>query len=69
MEHDKQTNPKDIVFNYSDIELTEGMTSVLNLGLNYSILPFKLDISPCETSEGLKGLLSGRSNGMAMEMI
>ena len=45
MGHDKHANPKDIVFNYSDIELTEGMISVLNLGLNYSILPLKLDIT------------------------
>ena len=45
MGHYKDANPKDIVFNYSDIELTEGMLSVLNLGLNYSILPLKLDIT------------------------
>ena len=37
--------PKDIVFNYSDMELTEDMRSLLNLGLNYSILPLKLDIT------------------------
>ena len=44
MEHDKPNN-KNIVFNYSDIKLTEAMESLLNLGLNYSVLPLKLDLT------------------------
>ena len=36
---------KNIVFNYSDIELTEPMNRLLNRGLNFSILPKKLDIT------------------------
>ena len=36
---------KSIVFNYSDIELTGAMHDLLNLGLNFSILPLKLDIT------------------------
>ena len=34
-----------IVFNYSDIVMTEAMLKLLNRGLNFSILPFKLDIT------------------------
>ena len=34
-----------IVFNYSKIELTVHMTNVLNRGLNFCILPMKLDIT------------------------
>ena len=34
-----------IVFNYSKIELTVHMTNVLNKGLNFCILPMKLDIT------------------------
>ena len=34
-----------IVFNYSTIVLTEAMVSVLNRGLNFCILPMKLDIT------------------------
>ena len=45
VEHDTSSSPKDIVFNYSDIELTESMKSLLNLGLNYSIIPLKLDLT------------------------
>ena len=33
------------VFNYSKIELTEEMVELLNLGLNFAILPLKLDIT------------------------
>ena len=43
-----QTKPNSdncIVFNYSDIELTEDMVSLINLGLNFSVLPLKLDIT------------------------
>ena len=32
-----------VVFNYSDINMTEDMIKVLNKGLNYSILPDKVD--------------------------
>ena len=34
-----------IVFNYSSIELTEDMDKVINKGLNFSILPKKLDMT------------------------
>jgi hypothetical protein len=34
-----------IIFNYSSIELTDSMKNVLNKGLNFSILPLKLDIT------------------------
>ena len=33
------------VFNYSNIELTEAMNNLLNRGLNFAILPKKLDIT------------------------
>ena len=45
MGHVEPSPPKDIVFNYSNLELTEAMKNLLNLGLNYSILPLKLDIT------------------------
>ena len=38
----KQVN---LVFNYSSIQLTEAMDKLLNRGLNFSILPLKLDIT------------------------
>ena len=34
-----------VVFNISSVKLTEGMGNVLNRGLNFSILPGKLDIT------------------------
>ena len=34
-----------IVFNYSKIQLTEAMESILNKGLNFSILPKNIDIT------------------------
>ena len=34
-----------LVFNYSNIQLTEPMNSLLNRGLNFAILPLKLDIT------------------------
>ena len=34
-----------IVFNYSNIVLTEAMQNLLNRGLNFSILPLKLDLT------------------------
>ena len=34
-----------VVFNYSKIKLTPAMESLLNRGLNFSILPLKLDIT------------------------
>lgn len=34
-----------MVFNISEIELTEGMEKVLNRGLKFSILPLKLDVT------------------------
>jgi len=34
-----------VIFNFSDIELTPAMISLLNRGLNFSILPLKLDIT------------------------
>ena len=37
--------PITIVFNYSELELTSAMEEVLNLGLNFAILPTKLDIT------------------------
>ena len=36
---------KSIYFNYSDIDLSDAMQRLLNRGLNFSILPFKLDIT------------------------
>ena len=37
--------PVNLVFNYSSIELTEAMDNLLNRGLNFSILPLKLDVT------------------------
>ena len=34
-----------VVFNYSDIELTAAMENVLNKGLKFAVLPLKLDIA------------------------
>jgi len=34
-----------VVFNYSSISLTEGMEKVLNRGLNFAIMPLKLNIT------------------------
>ena len=34
-----------VVFNYSKIELTQPMKTLLNRGFNYAILPFKLDLT------------------------
>jgi len=34
-----------VVFNYSSIKLTQTMEKVLNRGLNFAILPFKLDLT------------------------
>ena len=34
-----------VVFNYSSIELTESMERLLNRGLNFAILPLKLDLT------------------------
>ena len=34
-----------IVFNYSKVELSAPMISVLNRGLNFCILPIKIDIT------------------------
>ena len=36
---DDGSEPKNIVFNYSIIELTENMQSLLNLGLNFKLFP------------------------------
>ena len=33
------------IFNYSSIELSESMTNLLNRGLNFAILPLKLDLT------------------------
>ena len=45
----KETNidkePNSLVFNYSKLKLTDAMSSLLNRGLNFSILPLKLDIT------------------------
>ena len=34
-----------IVFNYSSIDITESMDKLLNRGLNFSVLPYKLDLT------------------------
>ena len=34
-----------MIFNYSNTQLTESQTSLLNKGLNFTILPLKLDIT------------------------
>ena len=34
-----------VIFNYSSITLTEEMDKLINRGLNFTILPFKLDIT------------------------
>ena len=39
------SNPVYLVFNYSNIQLTEAMDKLLNRGLLFSILPLKLDIN------------------------
>ena len=36
---------KDLVFNYSDLVLSEPMKSLLGRALNFSVLPLKLDIT------------------------
>ena len=36
---------KSIVFNYSNIDLSDDMETLLNKGLNFSILPYKLDMT------------------------
>ena len=36
---------KNIVFNYSNIVMTDPMLRLLNRGLNFSLLPYKLDIT------------------------
>ena len=41
----KRKSENGIVFDYSDIELTEDMISLINLGLNFAVLPLKLDIT------------------------
>ena len=41
----KSRDPINVVFNYSKIKLTPSMEEVLNLGLNFAILPKKLDIT------------------------
>ena len=38
-------NKESLVYNYSSIILTEAMESLLNRGLNFAILPKKLDIT------------------------
>ena len=37
--------PKSILFNYSIIEITEAIEKLINKGLNFSVLPNKLDIT------------------------
>ena len=37
--------PVSLVFNYSSLQLTESMICLLNRGLNFSVLPLKLDIT------------------------
>ena len=34
-----------VVFNYSNIKLTQAMENLLNRGFNFSILPLKLDLT------------------------
>ena len=36
---------KSIVFNYSSIDITESMDKLLNRGLNFFVLPYKLDLT------------------------
>ena len=42
---DPKTNKQDIIFNYSRIVLSEPMKKLINRGLNFSVLPKKLDIT------------------------
>ena len=42
---DPKTNKQDIIFNYSRIVLSEPMEKLINRGLNFSVLPKKLDIT------------------------
>ena len=44
-EHFDKVNNDSIVFNYSSIVLTKAMDSLLNKGLNFSILQKKLDMT------------------------
>ena len=41
----RNIRPESLVFNYSSVQLTEDMSNLLNRGLNFSILPLKLDIT------------------------
>ena len=44
-QHKLRRQKINIIFNYSKIELTADMENVLNRGLNFSILPLKLDLT------------------------
>ena len=35
----------DIIFNYSNVKLSDDMKKLLNRALNFAFLPFKLDIT------------------------
>ena len=41
----KNKESVNVVFNYSSVVLTKSMQEVLNLGLNFAVLPKKLDIT------------------------
>ena len=41
----KETYKHSLVFNYSDVEVTESMDKLLNRGLNFSVLPNKMDLT------------------------
>ena len=46
----KKRQGTSVVFNYSKIELTDSMESLLNKGLNYAIVPDKVDLNDLLTN-------------------
>ena len=48
LEEETKTDKSDVVFNNSSLELTNDMKKLLNRCFNYSILPYKLDITQGE---------------------
>ena len=59
----KDTLKQNLVFNYSSVSLTDDMTKLLNRGLNFAILPLKLDKSLLILKD-LRDLQSGKNFGL-----
>ena len=45
MNKEKSKTPISVVFNYSNIELTSSMIKLLNRGLNFCVMPAKVNLS------------------------